>query len=145
VWHDGTTIPTPAFSAWEGGEPDGGPQNCLALRASSDKWIDRECDSLYFAICDVPTGTLIPDCSSNIVDGSTRAYCTTPRTFDDAVAECASGGGTLAHIDDDDENAQLSTAADVVALDQIWWIGATDIPFEGVWTWLDDGTLIDDF
>jgi len=75
-------------------------------------------------------------------DGTCFVYFATPATWDGARAACESIGGTLAVIDDMDENLLVSTIApaDPLALPDIWAAG-TDTGTEAEWHWLAGGTV----
>jgi hypothetical protein len=73
-----------------------------------------------------------PDCVEREVDGGTYWFCTTPRTFAEAEAECEEQGGQLVTLDDDAENeAVWSTAASIREIE--WWIGVDDRVEEGLY------------
>lgn len=87
---------------------------------------------------DAPIDATVIDASSCVRGthaGHDYAYCAAAVPYDEAVAECARMGMSLAIVGDDAENAFLLS---IVAARG--WIGATDRRLEGTWEW-GDGTI----
>lgn len=63
------------------------------------------------------------------IAGRSLKFFSSPTTFTDAVATCASYGGVLAYDDDPVVNALLAKS------EKVQWIGASDAGHEGDWTW----------
>jgi len=69
-------------------------------------------------------------------DGTGYRVCAQHKTYADALADCESWGGTLAVVDDVDENDWLvSTAEQYGFVDP--WIGFDDRVSEGIFVWAD--------
>ena len=82
------------------------------------------------------------DDTAESADGACFVYFATPATWDAARTACEGIGGTLAIIDDLDQNLVISTIApaDPVGLPDIWAAG-TDAGTEAEWHWLAGGPV----
>jgi hypothetical protein len=103
--------------------------------------IDNDCDSLVDEFSAM--NTLCDGCTLAAIGTSTYAYCTAPRTYEDARHECQDRGGDLVVIDDAPENTALVAQSSVLNAPPLglWYIGINDRSSEGVFRWLDNGAV----
>jgi hypothetical protein len=69
-------------------------------------------------------------------------FCGTSVSYADAAARCASAGGTLANVDDPEQNAWLTERMQALARDD-FWLSGTDEQDEGIWRWQDGRVFYD--
>jgi hypothetical protein len=150
-WRDGSELAVPPFVAWENQASPLASDDCVAisteLTSPRENWIGASCAELHPYVCDVFEDVNAPGCT-NIFDANVpifHVHCPTPVSFDEAAAQCAQLGGTLAVARTLETNDLIrAVSLDVDPAADLWWIGGNDRDFEGLWTWLD-GTLIDRF
>lgn len=70
-------------------------------------------------------------------------FCGAAVTHAEAVELCATAGGTLVSIDDQEQNAWVGQRMDVAAAADDFWLSGTDIEDEGVWRWQDGRVFFD--
>lgn len=107
--------------------PDGAPQ--IESRADAAPVIDAQppCEG--------------GDATAEGVDGTCIVYFSTPATWDEARVACEDIGGTLAIIDDVDQNLLVATIPPAdPELPDVWAAG-TDAGTEAEWHWLLGGTI----
>lgn len=81
-----------------------------------------------------------PECEDcELAQYEDHAYwiCREPRTWDQALEDCAVRGAELARIDSSQENLFITQLAAGDAL----WLGANDREVEGDWRWIDGSSL----
>ncbi|MEK6607434.1 MAG: CotH kinase family protein [Myxococcota bacterium] len=98
--------------------------------------VDDDCDGAV----DEDAGC--PDCASAVMSGGEPlvgfpadryfGICTLPRTWPDALAQCAALGGRLATPRNDAEEAFVADLA-LGRSAENWWLGINDIAQEGAW------------
>lgn len=77
-----------------------------------------------------------PDCVETTIAEGTYLFCTTARTYDQALAHCAANGALPLQIESEDENRAVWDAAQTVR-SQWWWIALSDRAEEGVYRTTD--------
>lgn len=81
-----------------------------------------------------------PDCTPIRVAGHRYLACTTPRTWDDAAANCASLGSALM-IPNSPAEQKVAVTLRTMARDQESWLGITDAATEGTWLGVDGAPI----
>lgn len=85
---------------------------------------------------------MCPQCIvAPLLGGDTVSYCFTPRTYDDAEADCVEQGGHLVSIHSQAEQDAIVDRAFGIQTTS-WWIGFDDRAIEGSFAWID-GTPLD--
>ena len=111
-----------AYENWDSGAPDGGTsENCAKMNADGT-WEDVSCDSSRQGLCQV----------------GDSYETTSSMNWESAQDECASRGGNLVMIDDNDKNSEIASQYGDV------WIGYTDFYEEGSWQWIGYLVVFDD-
>ncbi len=72
--------------------------------------------------------------------GTTRKYCSTELTHDEAAAFCATQGMTLTSVMNSSDNGSMINGA-ILFSGYPFWIGLDDIEVEGDFRWDDGSTL----
>jgi len=155
VWADGTAL-SKGFTGWGDGEPnDSGGEDCAELRTDGF-WNDKECVAARpFACQEVPFPPVLPPPSPPKPPAPPLPPPSPPTeppppsppylgysifadelTWSDALAYCQSLGGTLAKLDTQSKNSELTALVGSTT-----WIGAHDLGTEGVFVWADGTAL----
>lgn len=113
------------YTKWAAGEPNdwGGNEDCAEMYVDG-VWNDLNCGDARPYLCEDPGWAIRTE------DRHAYRFVYHPRTWGEALADCASLGGHLATITSAAEHdfvwARITTNM---------WIGGTDSAAEGVWTW----------
>ncbi len=126
------TAAVKAVDADGDGDPDGtdcddGDPAVHAGASETCDATDEDCDGI------VDDGAC--PCADDTDGDHAFLFCTTPATWADAQAACASWGYHLADVEDAAEEAWLWAAAEALDPGSAWWHGANDRGTEGTFAW----------
>jgi hypothetical protein len=137
----GATRPNRPDPPIVGGPPSTRPDAALidALDAGSDDAIDGP------DVSAVLPATLVcrAECTCERRANRDFMFCGAAVTHGEAVELCATAGGTLVIIDDQEQNAWVSRRMEAAAASTDFWLSGTDSDDEGVWRWPDGRVFFD--
>jgi hypothetical protein len=70
-------------------------------------------------------------------------FCGAAVTYVEAVELCATAGGTLVSIEDQEQNAWVGQRMEAAAAAGDFWLSGTDVEDEGVWRWQEGRVFFD--
>ena len=115
--------------------------DCDDLRADVNPAAIETCDGVDDDCDDATDEDGVCPCDVETQDGNTYMFCTSPETWDDALATCESYGYSLASVASADENAWLDVEVDSRTT-QKWWFGFNDQDTEGTFVWADGSDVL---
>jgi hypothetical protein len=134
---------TSTYRRWAPGEPTNSNFGEDCVYARSDKqWNDTSCGDGKQVVCECdpayrpPPTPMCRKATSGYETRRGRRYFvhSTPRTWQDAEADCQSIEAHLVTIDDIDENDDMAARFIITSA----WLGYTDAVAEGQFKWTDD-------
>ncbi|XP_067686863.1 macrophage mannose receptor 1-like [Haliotis asinina] len=152
VWTNGDPN---QYTNWARNEPNnyqGHQENCVLMYSNGAQWNDDACDSNHGYVCKAPKQVTAVTQQSPFTVGCTNVknsegyqhYCyqfnNVPLAWQAAEDTCKTRGGHLATINSYD--VQSFIASLLTTRDDVYWIGLTDVPQPGNYSWTTGDKLL---
>jgi len=115
---------------------EGDPERYAGATDTCGDGIDQDCSGRADDAADCP------DCSDEVLAGTTYRFCWNDRTYTDATTLCNEAGGHLVVFDTSDEVAAVNDAIDARGMGTAW-IGLSDSEEESRFRWVTGGEVVD--
>jgi hypothetical protein len=141
-WSSGDAVKA---ASWNTGEPNNFDRNeaCGEWLVVDGRWNDTRCEMRQRYLCESKPGKDLKCSAGRAFAAGTTSYClnATERSFADAKRACIADGGQLAELKTAEDNRVVREAMASRFTAAKMWIGLTDAPEEGNWSWTSGAPL----